>query len=141
LLSPSRTCCLNVAWVFLQAKKRAIVPIRVEANAVTMPATRVGVGCSKSAQFATVSDAIHPAPRTSAMQTRRNRVRSASQARSPDLAGSSAQDAAVDSAMRTPEQTERALFFSDNAVAQYQASMRGIAAERDLEVIAEGSVS
>jgi hypothetical protein len=38
--------------------------------------------------------------------------------------------------MRTPEQTERALFFSDNAVAQYQASMRGIAAERDLEVIA-----
>jgi hypothetical protein len=73
------------------------------------------------------------------MQTRRNRVRSASQARSPDLAGSSAQDAAVDSAMRTPEQTEKALFFSDNAVAQYQASMRGIAAERDLEVIAGGS--
>ena len=39
---------------------------------------------------------------------------------------------AVDSTARTPEQTETARFWNDNAVAQYQAGMRSSAAERDL---------
>ncbi len=42
---------------------------------------------------------------------------------------------AVDSAVRTPEQTETALFWNDNAVAQYQAAMRDIAAERGLGMV------
>jgi hypothetical protein len=41
----------------------------------------------------------------------------------------------VDSSLRTPEQTETALFFSDNPVAQFQASMRLLAGARDLTML------
>jgi hypothetical protein len=42
---------------------------------------------------------------------------------------------AVDSAVRTPEQTETALFWNDSAVAQFQAAMRGIVAQRGLGLV------
>lgn len=42
---------------------------------------------------------------------------------------------AIDSAVRTPAQTQTALFWNDNAVVQYQASLRGVAAERDFGLV------
>ena len=41
----------------------------------------------------------------------------------------------VDSAVRTAAQTETARFWNDNAVAQYQTAMHGIAAERRLGIV------
>lgn len=42
---------------------------------------------------------------------------------------------AVDSSLRTPQQTETARFWNDNAVAQFQATMRSITAERGLGLV------
>jgi hypothetical protein len=42
---------------------------------------------------------------------------------------------AVDSTVRTAKQTETALFWNDSAVAQFQATMRSIAAERGLGLV------
>jgi DNA uptake protein ComE-like DNA-binding protein len=42
---------------------------------------------------------------------------------------------AVDSVVRTPEQTETALFWNDNAVTQHQAAMRNVVAERRLNAV------
>lgn len=43
---------------------------------------------------------------------------------------------AANSTARTPAQTETALFFTDNSVAQYQAAMRRAAVNRDLPMLA-----
>lgn len=43
---------------------------------------------------------------------------------------------AVNSTVRTPEQTETALFWNDSAVAQSQAAMRNIVAERGMGLVA-----
>ena len=42
---------------------------------------------------------------------------------------------AANSTVRTPAQTETALFWNDNSVAQFQAGMRGVAATRDLALV------
>ena len=41
----------------------------------------------------------------------------------------------IDSTVRTPEQTQTALFWNDNSVAQYQTAMRSLAAERRFDAV------